>query len=201
MSPSRRIRLVTVAVAWAVIGVLGGHLAAYAILFPDAHVHDRVLDQSGHGWIALAGPAALTALTIALGFGLVTGADRGRARGVRFGTLLGLQVVLFTGMELTEHIAASGLSLAHIEHQLLSHGLAGILVLGTLCQVVTAWLGSAFSRVVAAVAAARHPRARPRRRCGQHCLLPITITRPMGSVALAHRGRGPPRMTTPIHRC
>jgi hypothetical protein len=183
---------VALAVAWAVVGVLGGHLATYAILFPDAHVHDRVLDQTGHGWTVLLWPAALTAVTVALVAGWLTASQRGRGRGVRFGTLFVLQVALFAGLELSERVAASGLSLASLEHHLVDHGLAGILVLGTAIQVATAWLGSAISRAVAAVAAARRSRARPRRRPSHRRQLPIAFPAPRAAFARAHRSRAPP---------
>jgi hypothetical protein len=179
------------AIAWALVGVLGGHLATYALLFPDAHVHDQVLAESGHGWTALLGPAALTAVAVALALGLVGGAGRGRSRGVRFTTLVLLQVALFAGLELAERVASSGLTVDTLWHHLTAHGLAAILLLGTLIQVATAWLGSAVSRIVAAVAE-RLRGAPPRRRHAQARPALAEATLPAARPVRAHGSRGPP---------
>lgn len=179
------------ALAWALVGVLGGHVLTYAILFPDAHVHDQVLAETGHGWTALLGPAVLTAVVVAVALGLVRGSGHGHRRGVRFTTLLLLQVGLFAGMELAERVASSGLSVAAIRHHLVDHGLAAILLLGVSIQVITAWLGSAVSRVVAAVAD-RLKAAPPRRRVAHPHLVPANATLPAARPVRAHGSRGPP---------
>lgn len=184
------------ALAWALVGVLGGHLLTYAILFPDAHVHDQVLADSGHGWTVLLGPAALTAVAVAVALGLVRGTGHGHRRGVRFTTLLLLQVGLFAGMELAERVASSGLSVAAIRHHLFDHGLAAILVSGVAIQVITAWLGSAVSRIVAAVAE-RLKAAPPRRRVAHPHLVPTNATLPAARPVRAHGSRGPPFLVAP----
>jgi hypothetical protein len=184
------------ALAWALVGVLGGHLLTYAILFPDAHVHDQVLADSGHGWTVLLGPAALTAVAVAVALGLVRGTGHGHRRGVRFTTLLLLQVGLFAGMELAERVASSGLSVASIRHHLFDHGLAAILGLGVGIQVLTAWLGSAVSRVVAAVAE-RLRAAPPRRRVAHPHIVPANATLPAARPVRAHGSRGPPSLVAP----
>lgn len=187
----RRSRAGLTALAWALVGVLGGHLLTYAVLYPDAHVHDQVLSESGHGWTALLGPAAMTAIAVAIALGLVGGSGRGRSRGVRFGTLALLQVSLFAGIELAERVASSGLTVDTLWHHLVAHGLAAILLLGALIQVITAWLGSAVSRIVAAVADRLRP-ARPRRRLAHPHLVPVNATRPAARPVRAHGSRGPP---------
>jgi hypothetical protein len=179
------------AMAWALVGVLGGHLLTYAILFPDAHVHDRVLDESGHGWTSLLGPALLTSVAIAIALGVLGGLDRGRTRGVRFTTLFLLQAGLFAGIELAERLASSGLSVASLQHHLIDHGLAAILLIGTLVQIVTAWFGSTVSRVVAAVAR-RLRTAPPRRRLAYRRLAPAAVRVPAARGVRSHASRGPP---------
>lgn len=184
------------AAAWALVGVLGGHLLTYAILYPDAHVHDQVLSESGHGWTTLLGPAALTAIMVAVALGLVTGTGHGHRRGVRFTTLVLLQVGLFAGMELAERVASSGLTVDTLWHHLTGHGLAAILLLGTAIQVITAWLGSAVSRIVAAVAE-RLKAAPPRRRLAHPHLVPVGATLPAARPVRAHGSRGPPFLVAP----
>jgi hypothetical protein len=178
-------------IAWALVGVLGGHLLTYAILFPDAHVHDRVLAESGHGWTSLLGPVVLTSVAIAIALGVLGGLDRGRTRGVRFTALFLLQAGLFAGIELAERLASSGLSVASLQHHLFDHGLASILLIGTLVQVVTAWFGSTISRVVAA-AARRLRTAPPRRRLAHRRLAPATVRVPATRGVRSHGSRGPP---------
>lgn len=196
MSAGHRFRSGLVAVAWALLGVLGGHLLTYAILYPDAHVHDAVLAESGHGWTALLGPAALTAVTVALTLGLLGGVRRDHSRGVRFTTLLLLQVGLFTGMELAERVASSGLTVDTLWHHLSGHGLAAILVLGSAIQALTAWLGSRVSRMVAAVVERLRPTA-PRRRLAHPRLVPVFVSLPGARPVRAHGSRGPPSLVTP----
>lgn len=193
MTAGHRSRSGLLAVSWALLGVLGGHLLTYAILFPDAHVHDAVLAESGHGWTALLGPAALTALVVALGLGLLGGFRRDPSRDVRFTTLLLLQVGLFAGMELAERVATSGLTVDTLWHDLTGHGLGAILVLGIAIQAVTAWLGSRVSRLVAAVAE-RLRAAAPRRRPAHPHLVPVSVSRPAVRPGGAHGSRGPPAL-------
>ena len=177
--------------AWALVGVLGGHVLTYAILFPDQHVHDRILAESGHGWTELLGPAVLTATAVAVVLGLLGGTGRAHRRGVRFTTLALIQVGLFGGMELAERIASSGLTIDTLPHQLSAHGLAAILFVGNLIQLVTAWLGSAVSRAIAAVAERLRP-APPRRRLAHPHLVPVSVSLPAARPVRAHGSRGPP---------
>ncbi|MFN8620405.1 MAG: hypothetical protein U0869_06630 [Chloroflexota bacterium] len=191
MTHGLRSRSTLIALAWAIVGVLGGHVATYAILFPDQHVHDQVLAESGHAWMELLWPAVLTGTLVAVALGLLGGAGRGGSRGIRFTTLALLQVAIFGGLEIAERVASSGLTVESLPHQLIAHGLAAILLLGSLIQVVTAWLGSALSRVVAAVAERLRP-APPRRRLAHRHLLPAVVRLPAARPVRAHGSRGPP---------
>ena len=180
------------------MGVLGGHLLTYAILYPDAHVHDAVLAESRPRLDGPAGPGGPDRDRRGLGLGLLGGAGRGRSRGVRFTTLLVLQVGLFAGMELAERVASSGLTLDSLPHHLTGHGLAAILLLGVAIQALTAWLGSAVSRLVAAVAERLRP-APPRRRLAHPHLVPVNATLPAARPVRAHGSRGPPSLVTLAH--
>ena len=180
------------AVAWALVGVLGGHVLTYAILFPDAHAHDATLAESGHGWLAMLGPAALTAAAVAVTAGLLGSARRGGSRGVRFATLALFQVGLFTSLELAERIG-TGMTIESLPLHLVAHGLASILVLGSLIQLLTAWLGSAASRLVATVAGRLRP-APPRRRRAAPRRIRVLALPPAARPVRAHRSRGPPSL-------
>jgi hypothetical protein len=139
-----------VALCWAIIGVLGGHVLTYALLFPNAHVHEQVLVESGHGWMSLVGPAILTAVVVAAGLALLRRRES-PARGVSFALLASLQVGLFVALEIGERLGA-GLTIDSFSHHLADHGLGEILVIGCLIQLLTAWLGTRLSRLVAAAA-------------------------------------------------
>lgn len=186
------------AVAWALIGVLGGHTVTYGLLFPDLHIQEEVLAESGHAWLALMPPAVFVAIAVAIVLGLVTSSGRGDSRGVRFAALAAIQVSLFGGMELAERFA-SGMTLDTLPHTLIDHKLALILVVGTLLQLVTAWLGSALSRAVAAVGH-RLRAASPRRRRAIPHLLPAIVPLPAARPVRAHGSRGPPHwVASPAH--
>jgi hypothetical protein len=149
-------------VGWAVIGLLVGHVAAYDLVFPDAHVHAAALAGSGHAWLGMLQPSlAFALLFVGLGGWLAARAEGSRV--VRFRRLAGLQVAAFVLVELGERTMA-GYTPLDLWHALVDHGLWLILVVGILAQVITAWLGAAASRGIAsataALPAARHRRAR-----------------------------------------
>jgi hypothetical protein len=180
------------ALCWAIVGMLGGHVLTYALLFPDAHAHDAVLAESGHGWTSLLGPTILTTAVVAAGLALLRRSDA-PTRGVRFALLATLQVSLFVALELGERLG-SGLTLDTLQHHLVDHGLAEILLVGGLVQLVAAWLGSALSRLVADVV--REPgRMQPRRLGPHHRVLPIVSRVGVGAPVRGHRSRGPPVTT------
>ncbi|MFN8520432.1 MAG: hypothetical protein U0667_13780 [Chloroflexota bacterium] len=175
---------------WATIGLLIGHVAAYDVVYPDAHVHAAALDASGHGWLATVNPALALAL-VAVVAAAIAGGRSGRPRAARFRTLASIQVAAFVGIELAERLAV-GMSPAQVGHELLDHGLWVILVVGILFQLLTAWVGSAFSRDLAH-ATTLHTRAachRPRR---APVLPPWLGHVPDRRPHEQRRGRAPPR--------
>jgi hypothetical protein len=190
MSGTGRVTMTIVAMAWAVTGILAGHELTYALLFPDAHVHHAVLAETGHGWLHWLWPVALAAGLVSVALGLLSGSSRGGSRGVRFAVLALLQVTLFCGLELSERLAVELTPEPH-HHGLVHQGLAAILIVGGLIQLVTAWFGSAASRLVQAVAARLRGTApvRPGARSR-----PLVATRTLPSVQPAPRPaiRGPP---------
>lgn len=142
-------RGVTVAtVGWAVIGMLVGHVAAYDLVFPDAHAHAAALGDSGHAWMGMLQPTLLVALgLVVLGGWLAARSDGPRE--VRFRRLLALQVAAFVAVELAER-ALAGYTPLDLWHALADHGLWLILVVGIVAQGITAWLGSLAGRSLAA---------------------------------------------------
>ena len=188
----RHLRNAALAVSWALVGVLGGHLATYALLYPEAHLHDAVHVHSGHAWMSMLLPAVGTAIAVALLLGLLGGTGRASSRGVRFTTLALLQVAVFSALEIAERLG-DGVPLAHLHHELLQHDLGPVLLSGALIQLVTAWLGSAVSRLVADLGG-RIRAAAPRRRLSHPRLVPLAAVRPVARTARAHRSRGPPRL-------
>jgi hypothetical protein len=193
MGRPRHLRNASLAVAWALLGVLGGHLLTYALLYPEAHLHDAALVHSGHAWMSLLLPAVGTAIAVVVLLGLLGGAGHAASRGVRFTTLALLQVAAFSALEVAERLG-DGLALAHLHHELLHHDLGPVLLLGALIQVLTAWLGSAVSRLVADLGR-RVRAAAPRRRLSHPPLLPVVVARPSVRLTGAHRSRGPPLAT------
>jgi hypothetical protein len=177
------------AVAWAVAGVLGGHVLTYTLLFPDAAMHDAVLATTGHEWLKLAGPAILVAIASFVGAAVL--AARGTpSRSVRFAVLGALQVGAFVGIELGERLA-SGMAIELLPHQLFDHGLAPILLVGSVIQVLAAWLGSAASRIIERIAARHRRRAlHPRRAAARRFALRFAVV--LDTHVSARPIRGPP---------
>jgi hypothetical protein len=175
-------------VGWAVIGLLLGHVAAYDLVFPDAHVHDAALAESGHAWLGLLEPSLL----IALGF-VVIGAwlamRTGGSREVRFRRLAVVQVAAFVVVELGERTLA-GYSPLDLWHALIDHGLWLILAVGIVAQVITAWFGSAASRRIAAATQSTPGLPRPSRRAPR-VTIPQRSTVARRPVLTPH-GRAPP---------
>src|SRR5688500_3317659 len=101
----RRSAALVIPALWAVGGILAGHALTYALLFPDAHVHDAVLAGSGHGWLAWLWPTALVALLVAVVLGLLSRTSAAGARGIRFVALATVQIGLFVTLELSERMA------------------------------------------------------------------------------------------------
>ncbi len=184
-------------VAWAVLGVLVGHAVTYGLLFPDAHVRQEVLADTGHAWVGLAWPVAIVAVLVALA-NTILAAHGGRGRGVRFATLAAIQVGAFLAMELSERFTG-GFSVAFLDHQIRSHALFQILLVGSLIQVACAWLGSAVSRLVASIAETDRPTRIHRR--PEARLRPPTSWMPLARTVRDNASRAPPRLAliTVIH--
>jgi hypothetical protein len=183
-------------VGWAVIGLLVGHVAAYDLVFPDAHVHAAALAESGHAWMGMVQPTLL----LALGFVAIGGWLAARTSGprdVRFRRLLALQVAAFVAVELGER-ALAGHSALDLWHALADHGLWLILLVGILAQAVTAWFGSLASRGLAG-ATEDIPASRPR-----HARRATIIAIPLRSMAAGRlprprQSRAPPTsIATPV---
>jgi len=185
---------------WAVVGLLIGHIASYDLVYPDGHVHAEVLAASGHQWLWLLEPSVILGFLVAVGAGFL-GSRSARAREVRFRVLATIQISAFLGIELLERLG-HGVTPAEITHELFDHGLWLVVAIGVGAQLLTAWLGSAVSRVVAA--AAQSP-VRPRTRVPSRPAILLSLAgRPRRApVMRAHGSRGPPRalvITSPLIR-
>lgn len=181
--------LAVMTVGWAVIGLLVGHVAAYDLVFPDAHAHAAALGDPGHAWLGMLQPTVLVALVVVV-VGSWRATNTGRSRGVRFRRLALLQVAAFVAVELGERLM-SGHSVDMLGHELTDHSLWLILIVGVAVQVVTAWLGAAASHhLVAALAQA--PVASPTR--GRVLWVPTVDARVHDRRPSAGgHGRAPPR--------
>jgi hypothetical protein len=175
---------------WATIGLLLGHVAAYDVVYPDAHVHADALAASGHGWLVAMGPT-LGLSVLAVLAAAVVGVRNGRPRSARFRTLAAIQVGAFVAIEIAERLTA-GDTAARLGHELMDHGLWLILVSGILVQLVTAWIGSAVSRGIAdATGPVARTTPRPSRRAPA---LDLAIERVCDRRPLSlRRDRAPPR--------
>ena len=176
-------------VAWAIVGLIGGHMLAYAALYPDRYLRADVLTRTGHDWLWLAGPAVIVALAVALGAGML-GPRRGR--GIAFPGLARIQITAFVAVEVGERLVA-GMDGAALVRELLEQGFWLILLIGILVQLITARLGAAASTAVAAVAAAVAAVERPPRRGGRPRVVNVpSRRRPDSLPSLLPRARAPP---------
>lgn len=174
---------------WATIGLLTGHVAAYDVVYPDAHVHATALEASGHGWLSALGPTLVLASLAVLGAAFL-GARSGRPRAVLFRTLALIQITGFVAIELGERLS-TGLPPSQLGHQLVDHGAWQVLVVGVLIQVMTAWLGSAVSRGIATATTPRQARQGHRSPRAPLLVLAVDDTRDRGPL-LQRRSRAPP---------
>lgn len=176
---------------WAVVGLLIGHVASYDLVYPDGHVHAGVLAATGHQWLWLLEPSILAGLLLAALAGLA-GSRGSHRRVVRFRMLALIQVGAFVGIEIAERLA-HGIAPTEILHQLTDHGLWLVLVIGVAAQLLTAWLGSAASRLIANAADDRaQPRTALPARPG--VLRPLISRIVAVSMARANGRRAPPRL-------
>lgn len=176
---------------WAVVGLLIGHVASYDLVYPDGHVHAQVLEASGHQWLWLLEPSLMLGLLVAVIAGFV-GSRSSHRREVRFRVLALIQVSTFLGIELLERLG-HGVTPSEITHQLTGHGLWLVILIGIGAQLLTAWLGSAASRLIAGAAqGSSRPRvARP----GRPVILMSIPSLPAAAPMVRSNGsRAPPRM-------
>jgi hypothetical protein len=129
----------------AVAGVVLGHWLGYLLAVPDASIRAQVLSQSGHGyWLFAVKLAVIFGVT-----GLVTVFVRALGRlihphpdvegeGDRFSTiaarLVGLQVLGFASMEVTERVAAGAPVASLLQHD--------AFLIGVLVQLLVAGIGA-----------------------------------------------------------
>lgn len=175
---------------WAVVGLLIGHVASYDLVYPDGHVHAEVLAASGHQWLWLLEPSVILGFLVAIAAGFL-GSRSARPREARFRVLATIQISAFLGIELMERLG-HGVTPTEITHELFDHGLWLVVAIGVGAQLLTAWLGSAVSRFVAAAASApERPRTAIPSRPG---ILPTIADRPRRTPRMrAHGSRAPPR--------
>ena len=93
-------------------GFVAGHVAAYAVVFPQGSARAPAMQATGHGYWGAATATAVAAGVAALA---TTGWRAGRATGVdiRLAPLAAGQVALFTAAEAAERLAA-GVSITHL---------------------------------------------------------------------------------------
>lgn len=170
-----------VLLAWAVLGLLGGHHATYLAIYRDPALIEQMLDVTGHGWLSIAPLLALSALLTALVLG-VRGSAPVRSFRWRFLALAAIQVVTFTLVEVGERQVVGGDLLAAM-----ADGGWLVLGVGAAIQVGVAFLLAAASRVAERLAAAlARRRTRAPRREVRSTPRPRTIRVPRSVVA----GRG-----------
>lgn len=171
------------AVFVAPLGVVAGHAAGYWLAHPDAAARAHAL--AGHGWLpALATLGAGPALATLAGV-TVDGARRRRHRPAPVALLAALQVGLFVGIELVEHVAGGAGLVGALREPGLWFGLPA--------QVLFAVLGALVLRAAHAVgaAAARARRTARRRRPPRLAATP-TVVRVTATLPSPLRRRGPP---------
>jgi hypothetical protein len=159
-------------VGMAVAGVVLGHWLGYLLAVPDAAIRAEVLSQSGHGyWLFAVKLAVILGVT-----GLATVFARALGLLIRphsdvdgeddsFSTvaarLVGLQVLGFAGMEVTERLAAGAPVASLLQHD--------AFLIGVLVQILVAGIGALLllrfareaERVALALVGARSSLPRP----------------------------------------
>lgn len=145
--------------AWSLIGLIGGHQAAYLAVYRDPAVIAHVLEDTGHGWMwfapLLAASAVLTALLIG-----VRGSGPVRSFRWRFAGLAMIQSLTFLALETSERFGAGG-GAEHLLDHLLADSGALVILLGLTFQLLTAFVLAVASRVIdrALAGLGRHRRA------------------------------------------
>ncbi len=178
--------------AWSAAGLLGGHQAAYLLVYRDPAVLAHVFADTGHGWLQvapfLAAAALLTAIVV--GFG---GTSPIPSLRWRFSALALVQTSAFLLVEAGERLAHGG---AAADPMSILDGRGWLVVaVGVGVQCITAALVALASEAVERIGhAARTRRARPRHRTNES-VRPIDASSvlPHGRLwAVTCRPRAPP---------
>jgi hypothetical protein len=180
----------------AVAGLALGHLTSYAIVFPDPHNRDLVLQGSEHAYLPALAQIALILAVAGVGT-IVARGWTGTVRrmpttfGVVAGTMISVQVIGFVGLELFER-AITGAPLGDL-------ATGHLLVIGMIVQAIVALAGSAIAvclarasdRLADAEGTAPDPLWRP-----DPLVLLIATPDAARSVdaSVAHPGRAPPSL-------
>ncbi len=155
--------------AWSAIGLLGGHQAAYFLVYRDPALVAHVLEDTGHGWLWIAPFLVAAAAIIAMITGF-RGSEPVRSFRGRFLALALVQTGTFVLLEASER-AAHRSDPADLTASLAGSGWL-VLVVGIGFQLLTAFLVAVASRAIDRIAAAvrrrrtghRHPATRAIRR-------------------------------------
>ncbi|HWC15047.1 MAG TPA: hypothetical protein VG929_10705 [Actinomycetota bacterium] len=175
--------------------MVGSHWVAYLLAAPDAHDRAVLLDATGHGYWPLAATLAVAAIFIGLAAfaaeRLHPGATATRGDVFRSAApkLLGLQVVGFVLLEVTERLAAG--------HAIEAATFVGpTMLIGLLVQLVAAVVAAAVLGLVAYAIerfVARPPRVRRPTFVPRFTSL-VSAPRPLLATG-AHTLRGPPNLS------
>jgi hypothetical protein len=153
--------------AWSVIGLLGGHHAAYLLVYRDPAILAHVLEDTGHGWMWIAPFLAAAAVVIAMIVGF-RGSEPVRSFRSRFSALALVQVGTFVLIEAGERVA-HGSDAADLIASLDGSGWL-VLIVGIGLQLLTAFLVAVASRVIERIGdAVRRRRVRPRHPVPRAC--------------------------------
>ena len=179
--------------AWSLIGLLGGHQAAYLAVYRDPAVVAHVLRDTGHGWMwlapLLAASAALTVLIVGL-----RGTAPVQSFRLRFAALAVIQASTFVAVESCERLP-DGTDGARLVDDLLAGSGWLVLLLGLGFQVVAAFLLALASRVVERIAGVlrRRRRRSPRPAVPAARHAPSSVTLPINlGLARSCPPRAPP---------
>lgn len=154
--------------AWSIVGLLGGHQLAFALVYRDPSAIAHALADTGHGWAWMAPLLLATAAFVALVTGIRGGSPVTRFR-TRVAVLAAIQVGAFLGMEVVERLA-HGTHPANLGTVLVENLGWAVLALGVVLQLALAFLLAILSAVVDRIvqalraAAVRWPRATAGRR-------------------------------------
>jgi hypothetical protein len=148
--------------AWSLVGLIGGHQAAYLAVYREPRIVVEALGATGHGWMWLAPLFCFSAALVALVVGF-RGSDPVRSFRWRFAALATIQVLTFVALEAAERLT-TGADASRVARDLVAGPDAPVLVVGAVLQVLTAAVLALASRLVDRLASALRERLRSRRR-------------------------------------